>query len=289
MKLTLNSIFLGALLAISTFYSNTSHADGFKLTACHGCDAENTKSAALNAYEITQNGISYVVDKKNNSFRKYTVYTEWTNTGDHNVPVRRGIERTLTSLEQEASTELLEGIGELYSGKQYRKSHSGGLIADIVIANDPNGDSAYDFIKTSKMRSDLYQLHLATKVNAFSVVVNSITSKLSLGSIHLKDIKLGIKLIFNDDSLLTVIPNPQTETYDIVANSARESDGNTIPLSKAVVNGNYIFSSKENTQSFSQYLGYWGITLQWEHSCIPVTVSCVEREGGGLICLGSCM
>lgn len=52
MKLTLNSIFLGALLTISTFYSNTSYADGLKLTDCHGCDAKNTKSAALNVYEM---------------------------------------------------------------------------------------------------------------------------------------------------------------------------------------------------------------------------------------------
>lgn len=290
MLFNIKNIFLSTLLLAASLNSTASYSYEAKISACHGCDTPNTISAAKKIYGRTENGISYVVDKPNNSFRKFSVYTEWINTGDRNVPVKRAIEKTLTTAESEASIELLAAIEELYAGKQYRKDNASSLIADIVIIKDPYGNNAYDFIKTSIMQNKLYEYHHATNVNRFASNVNNLTSKLNLSAIHLKDIKLGFKLTFPDGSSIKVIPNSLTETYDIIPDTARDSLGNSIPLNRAIAGGNYLFTSKASLENFNHYLSYWGpnVTFQWDNACSSVIVTCIDAGDGRLICTGNC-
>lgn len=290
MKINLKTLFLSSLLIAVSFNSNANQTGQYRISACHGCDTPNTNLSARKVYAVTENGISYVIDKPNNSFRKFTIYTEWINTGDRNVPVRRSIEKTLTSTETEAGIELLAAIEELYSGKQYRKSNRSSLVADIEVIEDPNGKDAYDFVTTSIMRNQLYGLHMATKVSTFANTVNLITAKVSLGAINLKDIKLSLKLIFPNGSYVTVIPNPVTETYDLAPNGSRDSDGNTIPLIKSNARGRYIFSSQFGLENFNNYIGLWGSEVRfiWDNSCRSVTVTCRDSGSGALVCTGSC-
>jgi hypothetical protein len=290
MPFNFKNIFLSTLLIATCLSSTASHSYEYKISACHGCDTPNTVSEAKKAYDRTESGISYVIDKPNNSFRKFTIYTEWVNTGDHNVPVRRSIEKTLTSAESEAGIELLTAIEELYAGKRYRKGNASSLVADIEIIKDQYGNNAFDFINTSIMRNELYKYHHATNVNRFSTAINGATSKLNLSAIYLKDIKLGFQLIFPDKSSIKVIPNPLTETYDIIPNTARDSSGNNIPLSKDVAGGNYVFTSQSNLENFNNYLGFWGtkVSFKWDNACSSVIVTCRDNGNGRLICTGSC-
>ncbi len=290
MQFNFKNILFSTLLITTCLISTASHSNEAKISACHGCDTPNTISAAKRVYDRTENGLSYIVDKPNNSFRKFSVYTEWINTGDRNVPVKRSIEKTLTSAEKEAGTELLTAIEELYTGKQYRKENASSLIADIEIIKNEYGDNAFDFINTGIMRSELYKFHQATNTHLFATRVNTVTSKLNIGAIHLKDIKIGFKIIFPDNSYVKVIPNSETETYDIVPNASRDADGNPIPLAKSTAHGNYHFTSQANLESFNQHVSFWGskVSFTWDNACTSVTVTCRDNGNGNLICTGNC-
>ena len=299
---------MGLVFAISCFMSLTSGmayaTDYIKIKGCHGCTEAQNSMAAKSLFPRKQGGQAYIVDYTSRTYVKYQVYVEWIDTGDRQVPALRTKLLSMENSEISSLDKLFSLIDDLQyeisstsfvdpsqvQAKAASPTSAGIALATLDVGYSVNGDNAYDFIRTSKMRNEMYQAHLAGGINRFAVGLNAVTDALNLGAINLKELKLHIVLRFEGGSSVKVYPNFLTETYDIIPDTARDADGNTIPMTRAEAIGDrFIFTTTIRRNLFNNYLGAWAFrSVELQSSCSRTATIC-SVANGEVVCNTSCL
>lgn len=134
------------------------------------------------------------------------------------------------------------------------------------------------------MRNNMYESHIALGVYNIAAIANRITDTLSLGALHLKDLKLGYRIEFPDGSSILVYPNLSSRTLDMAENTARDADNNTVPTNRNMITGSYHFSNPESYQNMRQYLEtMFGVSVFNNMTCTSYVMIC-SFSGTTLTC-----
>ena len=293
------------------------------LVGCNNCANDNGwAAAAIAKFGQNEGGVVYEYDFQNDAYKKIYVYLVPMNLGDTTIYVHRTKEVTdLNQTEISAFADVkafkdgfiatADSIGAFADYLPRRSKNplvaAAQAVGDYLIPSaKANGvtiypprvmnvssstcNSAYDYLTTSSARTALYKQWVAAgppwagalaKINAAGVGFN-------IEVVNFEDLRLAVKLKFNDGSQIKTIPNGNTDQMELVSKSAIDKDGNVIPDKKQYVPGNYYFdqSTIREFQGFVSQM--YGITpFTWDTTCTnqKVAVVCsIDTSTGQTVC-----
>jgi hypothetical protein len=292
------------IFVISVFSWGAQASEYTKMTACHDCEDYQYKLAAKQQFSENQSGNVYVIDFPSQKYVKYRVYIDWVDVGEKQTPVQKTKLLPLSDAQSTALQDLFrlvealknemsvsnEDYSFIVQSKSFATPEGFMKLGTIDILDSIYAENIYDFLRTLKIRNDLFQLHLAGTTNKFVSEVNATLNALDLASFSIETIKLYYVLKFPDGGAVKVFPNLISEGYDVMSDTARDADNNTIPLTKQeAIGSRFIFSSPNRQRLFNNYVGGWSFRVaEVVKSCASVATICSD-EGGDIVCRTRCL
>jgi hypothetical protein len=271
-----------------------------EITACHGCSISQASIAARESVGFYKTRDVFVFDYHTRTLKKFTVYTDYIYEYQDRYPIKKAVKRTLNDNEMKALPELLalfdEGKNSILNsnliigrenfeylhnsdndvGSAYvsLSSSSNISLGEYRILQYPDNPSAHSFLKTSKLRNEIYN-ELFTydyRVRQMSYL-NKAMDVLDLGAISLDALQFSFKLIFSNGSSVEVSPSITTGSLEVISGTAVDSNGNTIPESLINAAGHYSINPHE-MREWENFLKSWGVQLEYRQCSTVIFMTC---------------
>ncbi|ASD66869.1 hypothetical protein B1L02_07445 [Pseudoalteromonas piscicida] len=261
------------------------------MTACHGCNERSSQSAAKSAWEPGDSGTVFVFNYPARTLKKYYVYYEWLQVDPYQrVPIKRVRAEVLSSGEREYGQNIVQVFNNFKERSLTYEVYQGALHTDIVVSSSPYGNNAYDFVRSSQMRDELFDTQFRLGYNRVSTLVNRITSALNIKRFAILSEKFDFNIIFPDGSYVKVEPILHRQTYNIV--EVKDGDGNTIPVTPPNTPQYYHHRQWARYENFKEYMSELGLRMrqaELSRSCPRIKTTCsISSDNSRMTCLAVC-